>query len=86
LEPVGSDFRRVETVSREVRESELPVYGPGAATAARGGSLRSEAPEVLRAVAALLWQCWLIAAGTGAGLVVLVVLLRVLVTVGRWAL
>jgi hypothetical protein len=84
LEPVGSDFRRVETVSREVRESDLPVYGPGAA--ARGGSLRSEAPEVLRAVAALLWQCWLIVAGTAAGLVVLVVLLRVVVVVVRWAL
>jgi hypothetical protein len=85
LEPVGSDFRRVETVSRELRETQLPVYGPGAAPVRRS-SLRSEAPELLQTVAALLWQGWLIVAGALVGLAALAVLLRVAVAVVRWSL
>jgi hypothetical protein len=85
LEPVGSDFRRVETVSREFRETELPVFGPSA-IGQRRGSLRSEAPEQLQVVAALLWQGWLVAAGSVVGLTVLAVLVRVAVVVLRWAL
>lgn len=85
LEPVGFDRRQVETVSREVRESELPLYAPGAA-ASRRPSLRSEAPELLQVVAALLWQCWLILAGSVVGVIVLAVLVKVAVVVVGWAL
>ena len=85
LEPVGFDRRQVETVSREVRESELPLYAPGAA-AGRRASLRSEAPEQLQIVAALLWQGWLIGVGVVVGLTVLAVLVKVAVVVVRWAL
>ena len=84
LEPVGSDFRRVETVSRELRETQLPMFGPGAAE--RRPSLRSEAPEPLQALAALLWQGWLIIAGAVVGLTALVVLVRLAVAVMRWSL
>lgn len=85
LEPVGFDRRQVETVSREVRESELPLYAPGAG-ASRRPSLRSEAPELVQVVAALLWQGWLIGVGVVVGLTVLAVLVKVAVVVVRWAL
>lgn len=85
LEPVGFDRRQIETVSREVRESELPLYAPGA-TASRRPSLRSEAPEQLQVIAALLWQGWLIGVGVVVGLTVLAVLVKVAVVVVRWAL
>lgn len=85
LEPVGSDFRRVETVSRELRETQVPVYGPGAAASKRP-SLWSEGPELVQVAAALLWQGWLILAGTVVGVIALAVLLRVAVAVIRWSI
>ena len=85
LEPVGFDRRQVETVSREVRESEVQLYAPGAATRRRS-SLRSGAPEQLQVVAALLWQGWLILAGTVVGVIALAVLVRLAVVVVRWSL
>lgn len=85
LEPVGFDRRQVETVSREVRESELPLYASGVAESRRQ-SLRSAAPEQLQVVAALLWQGWLILAGMVVGIIALAVLVRLAVTVVRWSL
>lgn len=85
LEPVGHDFRRMETVSHEVRETQLPVFAPEAAPGRRV-SLRSEAPEQLQVVAALLWQSWLILAGTVVGLTALMILVRLAVATVRWAL
>lgn len=84
LEPVGYDHRRVETVSRELRETELPVYPPGTADRLGRVSLRAEAPEVLQVAAALLWQGWLIVAGVVVGGTVLAVLCRVAFVVLGW--
>jgi hypothetical protein len=86
LEPVGYDHRKVETLSREVRETERPVYAPGAVDWRQMRAFREDAPEQLQVVAALLWQGWLILAGLLVGGTALVVLARVAYVVLRWAL